>query len=55
MGSSVDAVAGGIHAVRKEVSKMTGQTLSKGILMGGSAIHEVTKGMAHVIQKMTAI
>lgn len=55
MGSSVDAVAGGIHAVRKEVSKMTGQMMAKGIIIGGSAAHEVAKGMAHVINKMSAI
>lgn len=55
MGSSVDAVAGGIHAVRKEISKMTGQTIAKGIMMGGSAAHEISRGMAHVITKMSAI
>ncbi len=55
MGTSVDAVAGGIHAVRKEISKMTGKTMAKGIMMGGSAVHEVSKGMAHVITKLSTI
>ncbi|ODN02429.1 hypothetical protein Ocin01_04262 [Orchesella cincta] len=55
VGSTVDAVAGGIHAARKEVSKMTGEAVAKGIMMGGTAVHEVSKGMATVITKMSAI
>ncbi|CAL8123029.1 unnamed protein product [Orchesella dallaii] len=55
VGSTVDAVAGGIHAARKEVSKMTGQAVAKGIMMGGTAVHEVSKGMATVITKMSKI
>lgn len=55
MGSSVDAVAGGIHAVRKEISKMTGKTLAKGIIMGGTTVHEVSKGMAHMVSKIASM